>query len=205
MIPLIEDYLRTLLVNRLEWLKLNPDEIPNIFGTLGRRSSLESLQNYVSSNNIRVMLGYPKEADKLPCYVITLAGEQEISAGLGDNVDEEIMGMDLEVNYHVDTIYVDSTYRIEVWSDNSDLAVYMYILAKWAMLVSRKEMLENNFLLPKVTGADLEPVPDYFPVFVYRRALMLNFQYENQFYEDEEQVETINGVIYNSEAYSKDI
>ena len=46
-------------------------------------------------------------------------------------------------------------------------------------------MLKDGFKLPKLTGTDLEPVPDYIPVFVYRRALMISFRFENLFFDDD--------------------
>ena len=205
MIPLIEDFLRSSLESRINWLKENPEQIPKIFGVLGKRTSLKKFQEYVKKTDFKILLGFPREANQVPCFVITLAGEQEVTAGLGDCIDEDIEDEDEEYDYHVETTHMDSTYRIEVWSDNSDLAVYMYIIAKWAMLVSRKDMLENSLMLPKVTGADLEPVPDYFPIFVYRRALMVNFLYENQYYESETEIELmgeikVSGTVYSAES-----
>ena len=205
MIPLIEDFLRSSLESRINWLKENPEQIPKIFGVLGKRTSLKKFQEYVKKTDFKILLGFPREANQVPCFVITLAGEQEVTAGLGDCIDEDIEDEDEEYDDHVETTHMDSTYRIEVWSDNSDLAVYMYIIAKWAMLVSRKDMLENSLMLPKVTGADLEPVPDYFPIFVYRRALMVNFLYENQYYESETEIELmgeikVSGTVYSAES-----
>lgn len=202
MIPLIEDALRSWLDSRINWLKKNPEQIPEIFGVLGKRTSLKNFQEYVKNTDFKILMGYPREANQVPCFVISLAGEQEVTAGIGDCIDEDIYDDDMvDVTYHVDTIYIDSTYRLEVWSDNSDLAVYMYILAKWAMLVSRKDMLENDFILPRVSGGDLDPVPDYFPIFVYRKALMINFQYENKFFENEEQIEEWDKIVINSSLY----
>lgn len=183
MLPLIEDYIRSCVTSKLQWIKNNPDQIPVIFGTLGRRSSLKNFQQYVKATDFKVLLGYPREANQLPAFVLTLAGENEVTAGIGDCIDEDFE--DDEHQYCVDTVYMDANFRLEVWTDNADLAVYMYTLGKWALLTSRKDMLCNGFVLPRVSGADLEPVPDYFPIFVYRRALMLNFQYENEFYFEE--------------------
>lgn len=205
MMPLVEDYLRDLLLQRLNWLKQNPDNIQRIFGTLGKRSTLKNLTNYVKTTDFKAFLGYPKEAHQVPCWVITLADEHEAVMGLGDCIDEDMPEDEDEENFHIDSIYMDATYRVEVWSDNEDLAVYMYILAKWAMMVSRKDMLEVGFVLPSVAGADLEPVPDYFPIFVYRRALMVHFQYENQFYDDEEMMEQCDRIIYKPNYYKQDI
>ena len=208
MIPLIDDYLRDLMIHRLNWLKNHSDQIPKIFGTLGKRSSLKNLTNYVKNNDIKVLLGYPKEPNQLPCYVLTLSGEEEISTGLGDNIDENLYDDDNlydDEDFHIDVINMSASYRIEVWRDNQDLATYMYILAKWALFVSRHEMLKNGLVIPKIIGGDLEPVPDYFPLFVYRRVVSVSFQYENEFYETEYEIEEINGFNFKPSVYQKDI
>lgn len=196
MIPLIEDYLKESLSARFEFLKQNPDYINRIFGTLGKRSTLSKLTDYFAKKDIKTVIGYPREPNQLPCYVITLAGEQEIYTGIGDNVDEDLLYDEDDEDFFtppeerieepsISCVNMEATYRIECWSDNGDLTAYMYTLAKYALLVTRTEMISNGILLPKISAADLEPVPDYFPIFVYRRALMISFQYENRYYENE--------------------
>lgn len=195
MIPLIEDYLKESLNARFSFLKKNPEYISKIFGTLGKRSTLSSLTDYFTKKDIKTVIGYPRDPNQLPCYVITLAGEQEVYNGLGDCVDEDLLYDEDENDFtapeeetplpSISCVNMDATYRIECWSDNGDLTAYMYTLAKHALLTTRTEMISNGILLPKISAADLEPVPDYFPIFVYRRALMLSFQYENKYFENE--------------------
>ena len=201
MIPLIEDYLRSLMNERINWLKKHPEEIPKIFGVLGRRSTLKAFTDFVVKTEFRVLLGFPREPSKLPCYIITLTGEQEIPSGLGDSIDEDF---DEEDIFHINVTTIQTTYRIEAWADNSDLVVYMYILAKWAMLVSKHDMQLNHIILPTVGGADLEPAPDYFPIFVYRRALLVSLTFENRFYETEEELAEISDINYKYNLYHAD-
>jgi hypothetical protein len=73
------------------------------------------------------------------------------------------------------------SYRIECWSDNADLTVYMYHLLKFIMLYKRQLLIENGILKPTIRGTDLEPVPDYFPTFVFRRSLILSGQIEDSY------------------------
>lgn len=200
MIPLIEDYLKDTLVTRLNHLKKHPEYINRIFGNLGKRSTLSELTDYFLKKDIKTVIGFPREPNQLPCFVITLAGEQEVYNGLGDCTDEylgyedddEFVDPDERIlEPSISCVNMEATYRIECWSDNGDLTAYMYTLAKYAMLVSRTEMISNGLLLPKISAADLEPVPDYFPIFVYRRAMMLSFQYENKYYEGDMLAEPI--------------
>ena len=188
MIPLIDAYLRDLVRTKLTFLKNNPQLIDVIFGTLGTKTTLKSFKNFIATKDIKVLIGFPREPQSLPCYVITVAGEQESPIGLGDNIDdyeEEWDDNRLETQYIIAGVDIDSSYRIECWSDNGDLTSYMYTILKYCLLSSRNKMLKDNFKLPKITGTDLEPVPDYIPVFVYRRALMISFKYENKYFDDD--------------------
>ena len=66
----------------------------------------------------------------------------------------------------------ESNYRIEAWANNGDLVVDLYHLAKWALLSGRDYLASEKLLFQqKVTGADFQPAPNFFPEFVYRRAL----------------------------------
>lgn len=76
-------------------------------------------------------------------------------------------------------------YRIECWTDNADLSSTMYHLLKFIMLANRSYLLESGIRRPVMGGGDLEPVPDYFPTFVYRRALTLNGEIDNSVNVDE--------------------
>lgn len=192
MIPLIDAYLKDLINRKIDFLKENPVLIDQIFGTLGTRSTLKSFREFVVKRDIKTLIGFPREAQQLPCFVIMVAGEQEIPLGLGDNTDayenpdrEEWDDDNLLTQYVIDGTDMKSTYRVECWSDNGDLTAYMYTLLKWCLLSGRRDMLKSGFVLPTLSGTDLEPVPDYIPVFVYRRSLMVTFQYENKFFDEE--------------------
>ncbi|MMZ43510.1 hypothetical protein D1872_50620 [compost metagenome] len=66
----------------------------------------------------------------------------------------------------------EANYRLEVWTNNGDLTVYLYHLVKWAILSGRGFLDERGLFRQRVSGADFEPATSWFPEFVYRRALM---------------------------------
>lgn len=68
-------------------------------------------------------------------------------------------------------------YRIETWTDNGDLTVYLYHLLKYILIQSRSTLEEKDLILQRLSGTDLEPSPEYFPTFVYRRALLFDTTY----------------------------
>lgn len=107
-----------------------------------------------------------------------------------DNIDTE---QELSVNYNYFSKVVvmrgaafQETYRVESWSDNGDLTAYMYLILRWILLSSIQFLTDNGFILPSLQGMDFEPVPDYFPTFVYRRSLNINTQVENSWEEWDE-------------------
>lgn len=218
MIPMVDDFIQMLIAEKLYWLKQHPKVINHIF-RCGRRETLDKLQNFITNNKVRVIIGYPKEQSSLPAYVITLAPEAEQPIGLGDDAgfyegyDPEGIGDDAEdylklANEHIDNFiagtFMNSNYRIECWSDNGDLTAYMYIILKWCLWGSRQQMLDLGWVNIKLSGTDLEPVPDYFPIFIYRRAAQLSLTYENLYYENLSELDKYIDVIINPGDYTGD-
>lgn len=191
MLPLIDSYIQNVIIEKLQFLKEHPEFIEKFFGRLATKRTLHNLTEYITKKDFNVILGYPRDVQSLPCFVVTIAGEQEVSIGLGDNLsdlenDSIYSGDDLLKEYNLAQIYMNSTFRVECWSDNGDLTSYMYAMLKFCLLSSRHDMLSHGFVNISLTGTDLEPVPDYFPVFVYRRTLQITLSYENIFIEQEE-------------------
>lgn len=214
MIPLVDDYLQLFIAEKLRFLKDNPTIIDHIFHT-GKRETLSKLKDFIENRKIKVVIGYPKDQNSLPCYVITLAPEQEQPIGLGDDGgyyedlgidenDEILEQVEKEMSQFLAATYMNSNYRIECWSDNGDLTSYMYVILKWCLWSSRQAMLNMGWVNIKVNGTDLEPVPDYMPVFIYRRAAQVNLMYENLYYEDIAGLESYLDIIENPDNYSKD-
>lgn len=215
MIPLVDDYIQALIVEKLRWLKNHPVMIDIIFQT-GRRRTLEQLRDFILNKPVQVIIGYPKDQTSLPAYVITLAPENEQAMGLGDDFSSfegynfELKGagdinnydpdsdtyknlkeLHNEVSKYISGTFMNSNYRVECWSDNGDLTAYMYIVLKWCLWSSRLQMYRLNWVDVTLSGVDLEPVPDYFPFFIYRRSIQINMMYENLYFENLDEIEGI--------------
>lgn len=218
MIPLVDDFLQLFIAEKLTWLKNHPVVIEHIFST-GKRDTLEKLREFIENRKIKVIIGFPQNQTSLPAYVITLAPEQEQPLGLGDNfdtyndydlgigednVDTVVSEVVKKIKHSISGTYMNSTYRIECWSDNGDLTSYMYTILKWCMWSSRKQMLELGWVNITMSGMDLEPVPDYMPVFIYRRASQISLTYENLYYENVEDLGDLMDIIDNPEDYKED-
>lgn len=215
MLQLVDDFLQSYIVQKLKWLKRHPTAMDEIFHT-SKRQTLEKLKSFIINNQVNVIIGYPKTQNLLPAYVITLAPENEQPMSLGDEAEQynpDGLG-DLgniteqkaieKLSEFVSATYMNATYRIECWSDNGDLTSYMYIILKWCLWASRKEMLSLGWVNILVSGVDLEPVPDYMPMFIYRRTAQISLMYENLYFEDLDTVGSLLDAINHSDDYHID-
>lgn len=250
MITLAEDYIQDLLNEKFEYLKRNSYAVDKIIDMpASKREKLKVFLQSDMAKNLKVIKGYPRTPNVLPCIVLLMSGEDESQSGLGDysdvpnedfedntetlaiqddgdgikyiqvskapldsiqsiidpqtggmldgvedysllNLNKGIIAIDsdsynegdmLEINYQYGVYYTDAletlyevNYRLEVWTSSGDLTVEVYHLLKWAILAVRGQLVENVGLFrQKLGGADFEPVPNYFPEFVYRRAMTL--------------------------------
>ena len=215
MIPLVDDYLQYFIAEKLRWLKEHPVIIDHIFG-ICRRETLAKLKDFILNRKVKVIIGYPRDQSSLPAYVITLSPEQEQPLGLGDDAgcytdydlgigDEYCLEKAEEkMSEYIAGTYMNSNYRIECWSDNGDLTSYMYVILKWCLWSSRQQMLDLGWVNIKLSGTDLEPVPDYFPIFIYRRSLSVNLMCENLYYEYIAELNKYVDIIENPDDYHKD-
>lgn len=181
MIPLVDLYMKRLLERGIE--RLRTYDLEHYFEYANQKTII-SMDTLLNDYEISVLCGYPREPAQLPCIVVTVAGEDEVDYGLGGGIDEGYE--DLDDNYlrwakgsHdiVANAQMRMQLKIEVWSDNAIITSLLYSVVKYILFSTRKGMEEEGFLLPTVSGGDLEPAPDYFTVFVYRKAVMLSLEY----------------------------
>jgi hypothetical protein len=93
-IPLVEDYLSELIQSKLGYLKANPEYVGSVLSTSETR--LAKLRAYLQSTPIKVIKGYPRTPNELPCVCILLSNEEESQIGLGDYIDDE----DADIRQH---------------------------------------------------------------------------------------------------------
>lgn len=209
MIPLPDDFLLEYTARNISWLKQHPQFLEQIFYT-SRRETVSKMQKYLTSQTLHVTLGYPRDQTALPAFSIVMAPESEIPLGIGDeegtfdglycgtpiypkpdqdaDLTEEEQGV---VDYAEEMLseYLENTgmraaYRIECWADNADMVSFMYAILKWSMWGCRRDMHRLHWTNITLSGMDLEPMTEYMPVFVYRRALQISMEYENVYYTD---------------------
>jgi hypothetical protein len=98
-------------------------------------------------------------------------------------------------------VLYEANYRLEVWASNADLVVELYHLLKWALLSGRDYLgSDKDIIRQRLGGADFEPAPNYFPEFVYRRALTFWCQFSVSAPNDEE-IGYVQSVVVNQSEY----
>lgn len=188
MLPLIDLLIKKYIEEGLERLRKNPKKLRQYFSHASDET-IKSMEKLITEYKINVLSGYPRTQVELPCFVVTIAGEDEVPYGIGDGVDE-LYPEWLEGNtnylhweesgseYVRENAQMKGQVRVEVWSDNATITSFLYAIAKYCLFAAKRDMVQERIHIPTVSGGDLEPVPDYMTIFVYRRAVILNFEYE---------------------------
>lgn len=120
--------------------------------------------------------------------VITL--DEESGVKFGDTVS--VSYEHKQVGTEVYGSFFNTQYRIETWTNNGDLTVMLYHLLKWIVLSSRGYLEEQGLSVQTLGGIDFEPLPEYLPELVYRRALTFECLTENTFEQDFGYIQGIN-------------
>lgn len=154
----------------------NVQEIVSVIDTVGGR--LQAPYVVLSGIPVDNILSMVNLATGVPIdnteyeIVDQVLGLVQIDGGLVEHGDSiQVIYTVLEtVKEQMEVLY-ESTYRLEVWAKNADLTVELYHLVKWALLSGRDELVNDGLFRQKLSGSDFQPAPNYFPEFVYRRAL----------------------------------
>ncbi len=131
MIPIVEDYLSELIESKLLYLKTNPDHIDKILGA--SQVKLDRLKQYIQTNPVKVVRGYPRDAAMLPAICILLSGEEETQEGLGDYGEDE----DSDVRTFTEELEVTST-------EGARLPI-PYVQTSYKPVVAVTEIVHNDF------------------------------------------------------------
>jgi hypothetical protein len=112
-------------------------------------------------------------------YQLGLIGISDENINPGDSLTISYEYFKEETDYY--GILTNNTYRIECWSENADLTIYMYYLLKWILLKERNTLTNSGMILPSLNGNDFEPVPEYFAHFVFRRTMNVSCKVESTY------------------------
>lgn len=158
------------------WIKSNRTGTFLEFG-FGENSHREHIFNFsVSVKNLweRITIDIrgveDKRKDKIRYMSFTITNADEYTDVYIDALRGEVSPY-----YEYYEAYFDHRYSIESWTDNVELTLVLYEVAKWNILKYRK-YLETSWGLirQRLDGGDIMPHPEYYPEFVYIRSLGYN-------------------------------
>lgn len=173
--------LKTILAEALNEIKGNPGLVGDIFDF--PEHELSVIRSAFSAQ-IPVELGYPRDATVLPGVFVVLGALQEdvqtIGSGFGSEVEYhiagDVTGDPLYWNDQEGT-FVRSTVRLCCWTENANLTVWLQNVVLWALLRDRSHLNDAGYQEQRVAATDFEPLPRWFPTFVYRRDVTISAQH----------------------------
>jgi hypothetical protein len=121
--------------------------------------------------------GYPRTGGPFPLWAITLGGESEETAYIGDDVTTlDLDGarlLDVETGLPVEPkgIRLSLTDNILVMAEHPDITLYYYSLLRQIIRRQRAGFIAADLDPPVLNGADLAPDPRYLPEFLFTRQL----------------------------------
>lgn len=189
MIPLIDLLIRSYIKEGLKRLRENPNKVREYFA-YATDNTKNDIARLLQDYEVNVLSGYPREPNSLPCIIVSIAGEDEVEYGIGNGRDtqypERTLGNDNYLTwenednskYIIENAQIRAQIRVEVWSDNAVITSFLYAVAKYCIFSARNDMERKGLYNTVISGGDLEPMPEYMTTFIYRRAILVNFEYE---------------------------
>lgn len=185
MIPVLDLYFKQVVRDGLEILRSHQDKLEEYFSFVPKDNIID-IKHILNDIKLPVLTGFPIKENKIPCIIVQISGEQETPYGLGDGIDENYPEQARgDYNYLTweESKYIransqfKANIRFEIWSDNAVMVSLLYAVVKYCLLRAKVKMYEDGFLTPSIGGGDLEPIPDYLPIFIYRKALTMEIDY----------------------------
>ena len=122
-----------------------------------------------------VVHGYARQDSAFPLYAITLGGENETQAFIGNeggHIDD-----DEDPDHGADqfaAIFA-STLNILVYAQHPDVVLYLYQLAKETLVAAIPLLTQEDLFDVRIAGADMAPDPAWVPAGLFLRRLTLSF------------------------------
>lgn len=172
--------IKGVIEQKLNEIRVSPALLDEIFSGLPAENLNDAKRFFPTAKPVPVLLGWPREPGQMPCLTIAQAGEQEIDAPIGSELDEELLFDDGENPVAVESLegtWFTGNYRVTAWAGNADLTIYLQAIAKQALLENRGYLMDQGLYEQVLAGGDFEPAPQYVPDFVFLRAVTLNCRY----------------------------
>lgn len=153
----------------LEALRADPAALQEVFVSL-EADERDEIEAFFGGQEIPVRLGYPRGPADLPGVYVTLGGVAEDAQAVGSTFgDTDAASHWLEER----GTWFRGPIHLACWTLNANLSAWLADVVRWGLLKSREEMDREGLVEQRLTMTDLEPLPQWFPDFAFRRDIVL--------------------------------
>lgn len=140
--------------------------------------AIPDIKDYLSSANMNIVHGYPRETSDLPAISITPGNEDEqqyigvtktVADDTNDNQVYDLIGSDMATSYN-----------IEILTPNYDETIIWYRIIKYCLLRYRHAIEAYGMRNQSMSWFEAEPASEYLQagLFIYRKTCMLRCERE---------------------------
>lgn len=125
----------------------------------------------------QVILGFPTSETKDTTIGITLGAGDETEQALGSGAYDDLATIGGGIGQMWATTasqVLQTTYRLTIYSSNSDLSIYLSYAVLYVLWKSRQALQQAGLIEQRLSMGDFEPTPQYLPTVMYVRAVMLS-------------------------------
>ena len=170
---MIERVLWDVLTNGIQALTEDPDQLVTFFCEERGLSPEESkkIRDYFLEKPPSVIHGYARSDSKFPLYAITLGNESTSTQFLGD--EGEFIDDPDDPDFGADerAMFFDETFNILIYSENPNITLYYYQLARWFLLSNIDYLKSHDLFNIRFSGSDMAPDPAWVPAGLFLRRL----------------------------------
>lgn len=163
----LEWLLRERLRVGLQQFRDNPDLVDTLFVDLSENSR-NHVKDWLLNNDVRIILGFPRHLEDIPCWTIAMTGESPARVPIGERFDH-VWSTDDEQDDYGDLVR--KNYAIYTMSSNADLTVLLSTILQHLLKSMRKDLDMDGFHQMMVAQQDaLDLRVDFLPNYLYVRA-----------------------------------
>jgi hypothetical protein len=166
----LEWLLRERLRAGLQRFRDDPAMVDRLFADLSENSRTH-VKDWLLNHDVRVLLGFPRHMEDIPCWTIAMTGESPVRTPIGEMFEHRWSAQD-EQDENGDLVR--KNYAIYTMSQNADLTVLLSTVLQHILKSMRKDLDMEGFHQMIVAQQDaLDLRVDFLPNYLYVRATAL--------------------------------
>lgn len=178
----LEWLLRDQLKAGLQTIRNDTTVIDKMFPDLTENSRTH-LKQWIVNHEISVLLGYPRNVEDIPCWVIAMSGERNHTTAIGEFHETVSVGSPTITGYEeISGDMTSKSYTIFTMTQNADLTVILSSILQHILKSIRKPLALAGFYQMVTSQQDaLNIRADFLPNYLYVRATSLSVIADDEF------------------------